>query len=111
MKRLADLYFNYDIKSGEYLVSSFANMQEKDEQLVEDLMRDSRLRVQLNNACKNINNMSRTDKDVEVTKFDVNLNSSISSASNVRVVVTLLKDGDESDLMISLFSMVAGPTI
>lgn len=109
MKKLADLYFNYNAKNGEYIISTHANMKEKDKVLVEDLMRDSKLIVKLNNACKNINNMTRTEKDLKISEFDVNMSSSVSTASMVRVVVTLLKLEDESDIMVSLFSMVSLP--
>jgi hypothetical protein len=109
MKKLADLYFNYNVQKGEYIASTHANMQEKDTGLVEDLMRNSKLTVKLNNACKNINNLVRTEKDIKVSEFDVNMSSAVSTASMVRVVVTLLKLEDESDLMVSLFSMVSVP--
>jgi hypothetical protein len=111
MRKLVDLYFNYDVKSGEYLVSTYANMKESEKELVEDLMRDFRVKGRINNACKNINTINKTDKDVEIAKFDVNLNSSISSASNIKVVITLLKANDESDMMVSLYSLVTGPTM
>ncbi|MCK9440279.1 MAG: hypothetical protein M0Q13_02505 [Methanothrix sp.] len=106
MKKLGDLYFNYDAKSGEYNVASHANMDEKNKQLVEDLMRDAKVQYSLNNACKNINNITRKEQNILVTSFNVNLNSSISSASMIKIEVTLLKLEDESDLMVSLFTMV-----
>ena len=111
MRKLADLYFNYDVKSGDYKVAATANIKKEEEKLVEDLIRDSRVKVKLNNACKNIQSMMRGDKDVEVAKFEVNLNSTVSTASNIKLVVTLLKQEDESDMLVSLFSLVAGPTM
>lgn len=111
MKKLADLYFNYDVRTGEYNVASHANMEEKNRQLVEDLMRDAKVQSGLNNACKNVNNLTRKEQDTFVTSFNVNLSSSISSASMIKIEVTLLKSEDESDLMVSLFSMVNAPSI
>jgi hypothetical protein len=111
MKKLADLYLNYDVKSSEYKVSSYDNMNEKDQLLVEDLMIDARVKLQINNACKNINRIERGDKNIEVAKVDVNLNSTISSNANVRVVISLLKLDDESDMLISLYSLVEAPSM
>lgn len=106
MKKLADLYFNYDAKTGEYNVISHANMNEKNRELVEDLMRDSKVKVALNNACRNINNIARKDVDFKIADLEVNMNSSVASASKIKIEITLLKIEDESDLMISLFSLV-----
>ena len=111
MKKLVDLYFNYDVKSGEYVVNSQSNMEEKNRDLVEDLMHNAKVRVGINNACKNINTVERKEENVKISTFDVNLSSTVSTASTVKVEVTLLKAEDESDLMISLFSMVNVPSI
>lgn len=106
MKKLADLYFNYDAKEGNYKVVSHANMNEKDRELVEDLMRDSKVKVALNNACKNVNNIIRKDINSKIADLEVNMNSSVTAASKIKIEVILLKTGDESDLMVSIFTLV-----
>ena len=106
MKKLADLYFNYDVKTGEYNVASHANMDEKNRELVEDLMRNSKVKVALNNACRNVNNIVRKDISVKVADLEVNMSSSVTAASKIKFEVIVLKTEDESDLMISLYSLV-----
>lgn len=109
MRKLADLFFDKRHKKNDLSITAYENMRDEDQGLVEDLMRNNKIMSQVNNACKNVMGMTKTDKESEVAKFKVNVSSGISKASNVEVVITLLKESDKNDLRISLCSLVVAP--
>ena len=109
MRKLADLYLNSRPRKNDFSVVSYENMKKEDQGLVEDLMRDAKVISQINNACKNVKDMSKSDKEQDVAKFTINVSSAISSAANIQVHIVLLKDSDESDLRITLRSLVHVP--
>lgn len=109
MRKLADLYYKKRPRTKDFGDVSCQNMKKEDRGLVEDLMRDSKMVSQVNNACKDIMKMPKLDKEQEVATFTVNMSSAVSSAANVQVNIILLKDSDESDLRITLRSLVHVP--
>lgn len=110
MKKLADLFFDKRPEKGDLIVKSYENMKEEDQNLLEDLMRNCKVISQINNACKDVFTIHRIDKDQEIAKFDINIGGT-AIESKIKVVITLLKDSDDNDLKISLFSLVQGPAL
>jgi len=111
MKKLADLFFNKRPGKNDLNVVAYENMRKEDQGLVEDLMRNSKIMSQVNNACKNVMAMNKGEKESDVANFMVNVSSDISKAANVKVIITLLKESDKNDLRISIFSLVVAPSI
>lgn len=110
MRKIADLYFDKRPDKGDLIVRSYENMRDEDQNLVQDLMRNYKVSSQINNACRDVFSIHRTDKDQEIAKCDINLGGT-AIESKVKVVITLLKDSDENDLKISIFSLVQGPAL
>ena len=109
MRKLADLYIGEQNRTGQMPIVDSENMRKEDEGLVADLMRDSKVISQINNACKNIANMSKSDKEQDVADFRVNLSSAVSSSAAIGVKIVLLKDSDDRYIRITLKSLVSVP--
>lgn len=110
MRKLADLFADKRVGKAGFVIKYSENMREEDHSLVEDLMRDARVNPQVWSACEKAFANPRIDRDIEFPSVQISLGAT-AIESKIKVVVTLLKDSDENDLKISLFSLTQGPAV